>query len=264
MDQTLSGDLKSSPLERYFRIVEVLCGFPAGLGLAEVAVLLSIPRQSAHRLLANMQAAKLIDVTSGRNQKYVLAERIRRIAVLAIDDGLVRSLTSDLLKRLCAEVGETTYLARLQGSTVHSVAMESPDTPWRGFVLPGKILQPHATASGKAIMAFQPKEVVENALGTKLERFTLKTLRTRVHIESEYARIRERGYATCLAEVDENLAAIAVPVDIVGVGVQYSLGLVGPLKRISELAKDKIFLRMQPYAKSIASALSIGSEQRPA
>jgi len=210
-----------------------------------------------------MQAARLIDVTSGRNQRYVLADRIRRIAVLAIDDGLVRSLTSDLLKRLCAEVGETTYLARIQGSTVHSVAMESPDTPWRGFVLPGKILRPHATASGKAIMAFQPKEVADSALGAVLERFTSKTLTSRADIDSEYARIRERGYATCLAEVDDNLAAIAVPVQIEGVGVQYSLGLVGPLKRISELIGDSIFVRMKPYAKSIASTLAVGSDHRP-
>lgn len=264
MDQTVTDDLKSSPLERYFRIVEVLCGFPAGLALADIAALLSIPRQSAHRLLANMQAAKLIAVTGGRNQRYVLADRIRRIAVLAIDDGLVRSLTSDLLKRLCAEVGETTYLARIQGSEIHSVAMESPDTPWRGFVLPGKILQPHATASGKAIMAFQPKEVADSALGANLERFTLKTLTTRADIEKEYARIRQRGYATCLAEVDDNLAAIAVPVEIEGVGVQYSLGLVGPLKRITELVKEKIFLKMQPYAKSISSAVSVESDHRSA
>ena len=90
-------------------------------------------------------------------------------------------------------------------------------------------------------MAFQLKEVTDSALGAKLERFTLKTLKTRTDIEREYARVREMGYATCLAEVDDNLAAVAVPIHIDGIGVQYSLGLVGPLKRISELVKERIF-----------------------
>ncbi|MGE0006523.1 MAG: IclR family transcriptional regulator [Parvibaculaceae bacterium] len=249
---------KTVPLERYFQILELLCGIPGGLGLSEVAALLGLPRATAHRLLANMRAARLVEVGAGRGQHYVLAGRVRKLALLAAGDDLIELLTANILKRLSSDVNETTFLARLEGSTVHSVAMESPDTPWRGFVLPGKILQPHATASGKAIMAFQPSETIDRVLSQQLEKLTPKTLTAPKKIEAHYGVIRKRGYATCLGEVDESLGAIAVPIHIDPIGVRFSLGLVGRLSKITRLVADDIHLRMQKDAKSIASAIHLG------
>lgn len=249
---------KSVPLERYFQILELLCGFPRGVGLAEVAALLGLPRATAHRLLANMRAARLVELGAGRGQFYVLADRVRKLALLAASDDLIESLTATILKRLSSDVKETTFLARLEGSTVHSVAMESPDTPWRGFVLPGKILQPHATASGKAIMAFQSKEMINHVLSQGLEKLTRKTLTAPKKIEAHYNTVRKLGYATCLGEVDESLGAVAVPIHIESIGVHFSLGLVGRLSRITSLIIDDIHIRMEKDAKSIASAIYLG------
>lgn len=255
-----TDEKKAPPLERYFQILEVLCGIPAGLGLAEIAGLLGLPRQTAHRLLSNMRAAHLVDVGIGRGQVYFIADRVRKLALLAAGDDMIESLTANILKRLSSDVNETTFLARLEGSTVHSVAMESPDTPWRGFVLPGKILQPHATASGKAIMAFQSKDMIEHVLKEGLQKLTPKTLTSRRAITAHYGNIRKLGYATCIGEVDENLGAVAVPIHVGPIGVRFSLGLVGRLTKITELIADDIHVRMQKDAKSIASAISLGKK----
>lgn len=254
-------ETRTTPLERYFRIIEVLCGVQKGLSLSEVATLLGLPRQSAHRLLASMREAQLVDVTGGRNQNYVVAERVRRLATLALSDALVQSLALGVLRRLSAEVGETSYIARLVGTSIRSVAMESPDVPWRGYVLPGKILLPHATASGKAIMAYQPSEIIENALSGKLEKPTMKTM-NKTETKRDYSLIRDRGYATCIGEVNENLAATAVPVFIDEVGVQFSLGIVGPLERITKLLAADVPSRLKNHAKSLSSALSISGRNR--
>jgi DNA-binding IclR family transcriptional regulator len=257
----LGQEARATPLERYFRIIEVLCGVQEGLSLNEIAILLGLPRQSAHRLLATMRETQLVDVTGGRNQIYAVAERVRRLATLALSDALVQSLTVDVLRRLSAEVGETSYIARLVGTSIRSVAMESPDVPWRGYVLPGKILLPHATASGKAIMAYQQSEIIENALSGKLEKPTAKTM-NKTETKRDYGLIRERGYATCIGEVNENLAATAVPVFINELGVQFSLGIVGPLERITKLLAADVPSRMKHHAKSLSSALSISGRNR--
>ena len=252
---------KQAPLERYFSILEILCGSADGLSLGEVAILLGLPKQSAHRLLANLLSANLVELKGARKQSYGISPRIQRLAVLSTSDELVETLTRNILKRCCDEVSETTYLARLRGTTIQSVAMESPDTPWRGFVLPGKELQPHATASGKAIMAFQPEEVVERVLAGRLPKLTANTLATKAALKADYRLIRQRGFATCIGEVDENLAAVAVPIDIPSVGVSFSLGLVGPLQRICRLIKSDVHVRMVAHANSIALALSMNQNR---
>jgi DNA-binding IclR family transcriptional regulator len=48
-------------------------------------------------------------------------------------------------------------------------------------------------------------------------------------VEADYKKIRETGYGTCIGEVDEALAAVAVPISVGDLGIAYSLGVVGTL-----------------------------------
>src|SRR5690606_13385019 len=139
---------------------------------------------------------------------------------------------------------------------VRTVVMESPNAPWRGFVLPGKFMHPHATASAKAILAHQPAELIDKALSGKLPRFTQRTHTARKDILADYANIREQGFATCIGEVDEGLAAVAVPINVDVANVIYALGIVGPLPRIQALLDADIVDRLKKSAKAISALLS--------
>jgi DNA-binding IclR family transcriptional regulator len=246
---------KFPPLERYFRILEALAGFPDGLTLNELGKILALPKASTHRLLAAMQKSALV-TTNGSAASYVLADRVRRLVHLSAGSTFVEALTTSYLQQLSAETGETCYIARLEGNQVRTIAMESPDAPWRGFVLPGKIMYPNAAACAKAILAFQPDELVDRALGGELPRLTKQTKTSRKDIKSELARIRENGVATCIGEVDEGLAAVAVPIEVELAGVIYALGIVGPLPRITSLIDAEIAVRLVSIASAIALCLS--------
>lgn len=253
----MAEDHKPLPLERYFRILEILNAYPDGLSLMEVARVLGLPKGTAHRLLAGLQKCNLVGLTAS-GSAYVIGERVRRLALLSTDDAFVESHTSVLLRDLSTQIGETCYVARIEGAQVRSIVMESPDAPWRGFVLPGKTMQPNATACSKAILAFQSEEVVDRALSGRIMRLTDKTKVDPAAIKAELAQVRERGFATCIGEVDEALAAVAVPIEVPPAGVVYSLGVVGPLPRITRLIADGIPKRMQVVAKAIATALTKG------
>ncbi len=253
----MSDDHKLPPLERYFRILEILAAFPDGLSLMEVGRMLGLPKATAHRLLAGLQKSQLVALTAPGNA-YVLGDRTRRLAVLGTDGSFVKTLTAALLRDLSTEIGETCYVARLEGIQVRSIVMESPDAPWRGFVLPGKTMQPNATACSKAILAFQDDDLVDRALAGRIIRLTDRTKTDPAAIKAELDAVRGRGYATCLGEVDEALAAVAVPIRVAPVGVIYSLGVVGPLPRIEKLIADDIPKRLEVVAKAIASALEKG------
>jgi DNA-binding IclR family transcriptional regulator len=250
---------KLPPLERYFRIIEVLTGFPDGLSLGELARLLALPRASTHRLLVAMQKSEL--VAGGASAAYVLADRARRLVHRGAGAEFIAELATPHLQQLVTETGETCYIARLEGMQVRSVVMESSDAPWRGFVLPGKLMYPHASASAKAILAFQPDQLVDQALSVALPQLTRYTKVTRQEIKAELARVRQNGYASCVGEVDQALGAIAVPIAVEVVGVIYALGLLGPLPRVTSLLNGDMVARLKTVAHAISASLSTTGAQ---
>jgi len=247
-------DYKSPPLERYVRILELLAAFPEGLGLSDVARLSGLPKTSTHRLLGALQSAQLIELAAG--VVYVLGNRIRRLAHAGADAQWVTTLIKPHLADLAAQTGETCYLAKLHaGHQVSSVMMESPDTPWRGFVLPGKVMAPHAAASAKAILAFQAPAVIDAALMAPLSPITANTCTDPRRVREEYALVRERGYATCIGEIDEELIALGVPIHDAQFGVVYSLGLTGPHQRLKDKGLEALARIMLRYADRVATSL---------
>jgi DNA-binding IclR family transcriptional regulator len=238
MDLSEADDSRLPPLERYFRIMEMLAACPEGLALVEISRALMLPKATVHRLLAAMQKSDLVVLANTGRPKFLLTRRVRRLAYLSIDSNAVASFTETLLDDFSKRVGETCYLCRLEGATVRSIAISSPDATWRGYVLPGKELQSHATAGAKAIMAFQSDDIIERALAQGMPAFTRYTKTDRGSILEEYAAIRAARFATCIKEVEEELAAFAVPVELKVVGVQYSVGLLGPYSRIAGMIEN--------------------------
>lgn len=253
---------KLPPLERYIRILELLAAFPSGMSLTDVARILELPKTSAHRLLRTLQESDLVEVSNGAANSYVLGKRIARIAHLGSGTEWVATLVRPHLKELAAETGETCYLAKLDGIHITSILMEAPDTPWRGFVLPGKGMAPHAAASAKAIMAFQDSAIVSAALEEALPKLTARTKTSRSQVLAEYAQVRKRGYAECIGEIDEELAALAVPVFIDPIGVIFSVGVTGPLLRITDKQSKTLVQTMKRCGGHISNALSIGFSHR--
>lgn len=253
---------KSPPLERYIRILEMLAGFPEGLSLTEIAKMLAVPKASTHRLLASMQRSDL--VASGEGATYVLGRRAKRLVQLSAGTAFVEAATTSLLQQLSEETGETCYIAALQGCVVRTVAMQSPDTPWRGFVLPGKIMYANATAAARAILAYQPEELVDRALAGELPALTRHTKTTPEAVKASLRDVRQTGVSLCIGEVDEGLGAIAVPIDVPPAGVIYALGAVGPLSRIQSLLAKGIAVRMEGVAAAMSACLLKGGTAIPA
>ena len=243
------------PLERYVGLLELLVGYPEGLSLHELSRITALPKPSLHRLLSVMQSVGLVTSGEGGRAGYRLGPRARRLVFLAADDAFIEAAADRQLNQLCRELDETCYIARLDGLEVRSLAMASPDHPWRGYVMPGKRMQHHVNASAKAIFAFQPQETLEQVLAAPRPRLTPFTKTKRREVTADYAEVRARRYATCLEEVAVGLAAFAVPIEVVPHGVRFSLGTVGPVAKIKQMIKDGAITRFHQAASAIAAIL---------
>jgi DNA-binding IclR family transcriptional regulator len=199
-------------LDRAFNLLEALAA-GGELGVTELAARTGLVPSTAHRLLATL--AKRGYVTqSAVSGRYLLGYKLIEIAS-GLEHRLsrLRAIARPHLERIQQATGETTNLVVLDGDHVVYVDQVEGSRSVRMFTVVGTAALAHTTASGKAIMAFGPPELVTSRYAGRdaLERLTARTLTTLEALEDDLARIRRRGYAIDNEEHEEGVGCVAVP-----------------------------------------------------
>jgi DNA-binding IclR family transcriptional regulator len=255
---TTEDDASPGPLARYIDVLEVVAAFSGAITLADVSSILDLPKTTAHRLLKGLVRSGLAaEGDAGRT--FHVGERLTRLLHASADDGWFASVAGPHLLALTEASTETCYLARLVGSRVVVALSYSPDVRWRGYVQPGIEMPVNAAATGKAVMAYQSKALIAAALSQELPKPTVNSRTSRKWIEQEFAKVRKLGHATCIGEIDEGLAAIAVPITLPDGAVLHSVGMTGPLERIMNKQLPERIAALRATAAALAKALSLGT-----
>lgn len=247
-----------SPLDRYMRLVEIIAAFPNQLALTDVAELSGLPKTTAHRLLKGLVKAELASGGHG-GRAYAIGPRLSRILHATAENGWLDALTRPTLAALAQDSGEACYLTKLVGSRVLVAVSEAPEVRWRSYVQPGIEMPPHAAATGKAIIAYQNEALIQQALAAELPKLTVNTRTDDSWIREEFERVRKRGYATCVGEIDEGLAAIAMPILQDDGMIIYSVGITGPIQRILGEKLQEHLSALTITCKYLANRLALGS-----
>jgi DNA-binding IclR family transcriptional regulator len=216
------------------------------LTLAEVSHAVRLNKATAYRLLNALEIEGLVARDDGA-ETYRLGPEAIALGSRALRANDLRSVSRAELEGLAGHTGETATLEVLTGSEVlildevrgeHLVgSTQSVGTRWPA----------HATSTGKVLLAHLPKSVREAALRRRFARRTARTITTSGALRRELARIRARGYATAIEEIEEGFCAVGAPVrDHTGVVVA-ALSLGGPRTR---LTADKL----ADYARLVQAA----------
>lgn len=224
---------KERPLDRYIAVLERVAEFSDGLSALEVERLLHLPKTTVNRLLKTLVEADLLEIGSNKARSYVLGGRLLRLLHTSPSDGWIESVSQKPLQNLAEATGETAFLVKLTGNEIRSVSSEAPDTPVRTYVVPGRVMPPHASATAKAVLAWQTEEVLESIINQPLERLTNNTSVNRTSLRKELDLVRRQGYAVERGEHVEGLASIGCPVLTPQIGIIYAVGLTGPSDRIT-------------------------------
>jgi IclR family acetate operon transcriptional repressor len=239
-------------LARYATVLDALAAAPQGLSLTEVVGITGLPRGTAHRLLGALRGVGFIAGRDGR-KVYGLGPRLLRLLHLGQEPAAIAPLARPLLETLTARFGETAFLARLAGREVRSVAMETPDSERQSYVRPGRLMPVHATASAKAIWAFQDEAAVADLLTEPRARFTEKTRTGEAELRADLERVRASGFAVCDGELDPGVLSYACPVHLDGAGVIYAMGMVGLSQRLGRFGTQEIVTALQEAAAAFAN-----------
>jgi DNA-binding IclR family transcriptional regulator len=245
---------KQTPLERYITVLETVASAPDA-NLSDLAGLCRLPFSSMHRALHTLLRLKLVVPAAGRRGAYSLGPRLLRLLHAGLDEAWLRIKGQQILDELASQLNDTCFINKLVAKEVITVAWAAPENGARGYLVPGLTQPPHASASAKAILAYQPLSFIRKALPERLPKLCTKTKTKLKDVLADFEQVRARGYATCWNEYEQGVGAIACPVLIPDADVIYSVGITGLIDRLSRPPIDRYVDIIRYSADAIAQAI---------
>ncbi|HVO39025.1 MAG TPA: IclR family transcriptional regulator [Spirochaetia bacterium] len=197
-------------LQRVFRIVDLLRD-RREIRLQEIADSLRLQKSTAYRLTAELCAEGYLQ-KSPETKTYALGMKFLDISSHIIDTMDIRALAKPGIRRLNEVTQDTVHLAMLVDRQVIYVDKEESPRAVRMYSQIGKVAPLYCTGVGKAILAFQPSETMDELLArVRFQRYTPNTIVDRHALARELAVTRRRGFALDNEEHEPNVGCIAAP-----------------------------------------------------
>ncbi len=217
------------------RALEILMSFSQEkptLSLTQISEHLSMHKSTIHRLLSTLEAKRFVtrNTTTGM---YQLGFRFIELASIMLNDLDINHWAQPYLQHLAALSGETVDLAMLDGE--HVVYLQVVESPQRVKIAAavGEQLPAHCTATGKAFLAYLPKDQVNEILANGMHRYTENTLISAADFDQELDEIRRRGFAISVQEFENDINAVAAPILDADGRPMAVIAIVGPSFRLS-------------------------------
>ena len=169
---------------------------------AELCRRLSMNRTIAHRLLATLRQRGFVRRIG---ERYALGPAALHIAQRV--EPVLRDAAVPVMRRLCAEVGETVVLQVVDGD--QAVILAQVIASQHVVRVEQNLIASHSLlfgASGRVLLAFQPERVIQRVLAATADAADAELA------AEELSRIRHAGYETSHDELQWGVHALAAPV----------------------------------------------------
>jgi DNA-binding IclR family transcriptional regulator len=248
------GSLQS--IERAAAMLRLLASGPGPLALGEIAESLGLAKPTAHGLLQTLRRVGFVD-QDGHGGKYRIGSALLDLSGGHLDLNELRSHAINWADPLAARTGEAVRVGALQAGgviVVHHVFR--PDDTSQALDV-GSTLPAHASALGKALLAYAPNASLMLAKG--LPPYSNRTITDPAELRSALTVVRARGWATDVEELTVGQAGIAVPIRGHGGLVVGAIGVSGPIDRICDPARrprPALVTRVREAARAVSRDLT--------
>lgn len=195
------------------RAVDVLNLFKKNekLSFNEIQELIKFNKSTLFRVLYTLEQNKYL--SRDEHGRYELGITIYILGNQASQANKLKKIAAQSLNQLSQRNNATVHLGTLDGLEV--VVIDKYDAPHSIKMVSrvGKTIPAHCTAQGKTLLAYSPRELVEQIIGHHgMTRFTPNTINTLEGLFQELEKIRERGYAIDNSEHEKHIRCIGVPI----------------------------------------------------
>lgn len=182
------------------------------LGVSDIARLFGYEKSYVSRVLSTMRDMNFL-VQDPFSRKYTVGLEAFALGVRYITDTPLTRIALPVMREITRNTNDSVFLSIRHGDVCrHILAVEGEHFLETRSRL-GVRLPLHASASGKALLAFAPTDEQQNLLAEiELCAFTGKTITTHAALQREIERIRERGLSCSREEAVYGLAGWATPI----------------------------------------------------
>lgn len=216
---------------RAVRLLKLFTAEQPELQLAEVSERAGLTKTTTHRLLQALHSEALLDHDQ-RSGAYRLGPALMALGIQALAGDNLRRKARPLLKRLAGETGET---ATLEVPIDDTMLILDEVTGGHFLAAGGNVgtrWPMHATATGKAFMAFDEQGLAR--LAERLTPLTVHTIIDHGKLGEKFVDIRRRGFAETVDELEDGFAGVAAVVHGRTGEILGALSICGPTQRLTE------------------------------
>lgn len=257
----MAGNSADSGRSVTSKVTAILMTFTGGSvhSLTEIARLAGLPISTAHRLASELAAWRILERTE--DGYYRIGLPLRMIGTQARYSPSLSERAPAVMEDLSAATRSDVRLGVLHDLEVAYIEKLVGHRPVSTFS-PAATLPPHATAIGKALLAFVSPRIVDLVIVNGLKSFTPYTITTPDRLRRALAVTRLTRIAVSRWELELGVSALAMPVFGPGGAVVASLEM-----RVRDLRNDfqAIKAALMVAARSLSRELATGQPNgRPA
>jgi DNA-binding IclR family transcriptional regulator len=247
-----NGDASLHTVDRALTLLSYLSDHPGAHQLRELAAALAMNKAVVYRLLRTLEGHGYA-TQDALTSAYRIGPRALTLA-RHDDPASVFAQAREPMQALARESSFSTFLTLPLATDCICIDRAEAQTTLRVSYSIGRRLPYHAGAPGKALLAaFDPARRLQ-ALGRgPLERFTETTIVRADALETELARIRRRGFATSIGEVESSVSGIAAVIEDGARQPLAVLSISGPSAALLESRFESLGRRLIDATRAIAA-----------
>jgi IclR family KDG regulon transcriptional repressor len=199
-------------LSRGFRILSIVCENKTPLSLSELAAESELSISTIQRLSYTLRELGLID-RDRDTKRFRIGPKMITLALMVKQNLELKRVARPYMQETSDAIGEVVGLGALSGAEIILVEIIKIDQLLNINMNTGAIIPPHATATGKSILAFLDESRAEEILQhSRMTKFTPHTITSTQTFFKQLKNIRELGYSLAIDENAHGFSAIASPV----------------------------------------------------
>ena len=233
-------------LEKGMQVIELIAQSEKGLTVQEMVNSLEHSKTSIYRIVCSLEEMGYLNKNQGNNS-FSITKKLFRIGLSSLGTTTIIEHAYDPMRRLRDSLRETVVLGTLMGTKIVILEQVIGSHHFSFILKPGVGVCLHASAPGKAMMAYVSDTERKEILGKiEFKPYTENTITNTADYLKELERVRSNGYGLDMGEELTGVRCIGAPVFNQAGKVAAAVWITGPAERLSDKA-------IKDYSKQVVA-----------
>jgi IclR family acetate operon transcriptional repressor len=244
-------------VERALLLMEIMAAAAEPMPLQDLARRAHLNSSTCHHLIATLVGRGYV-LHAGRNRGYMLSSKLRELTELGAKEVDLIDFVRPDLAALSERLGEGVQMAVLRDSTLLTQLRLGGDPDLKEPDEVKKMTASHATATGKAILAWLPEAEMARVISeTGLVAYTDNTITTLSGFIDELRHVRRNGFAVDNEELEPGVICCGAALRDEKGAVIASISASFAARKNSEAYRSHVIRQVVQCARALSDRLRV-------